>query len=142
MGKHDRFELVGNSSEEPVSPILEARYPITRHSNNPFKYQSKILKISTRLFCGWLRNLAPPKGWLKPYVYIYIYNTYIMGCLVLFTTHQLVQDFAGPSTVCQKKVPGPKAVFLFLPPGPGPSSPPEPWLWIHPEWYSKNDPQW
>ena len=65
-----------------------------------------------------------------------------MGCLVLFTTHQLVQDFAGPSTVCQKKVPGPKAVFLFLPQGPGPSSPPEPWLWIHPEWYSKNDPQW
>jgi hypothetical protein len=141
MGKHDRFELVGNSSEEPVSPILEARYPITRHSNNPFKYQSKILKISTRLFCGWLRNLAPPKGWLKPYVYIYI--QYIYNGMFSVVYHPSTgAGFRWPIHCLPKKVPGPKAVFLFLPQGPGPSSPPEPWLWIHPEWYSKNDPQW
>ena len=33
--------------------------------------------------CGWLRNPAPPKGWLKP-----------QQNNGMFTIYQLVQDFA------------------------------------------------
>ena len=47
---------------------------------------------------GWLRNPAPPTGWLKqlkPYIYIYIYR---MGCLPSINWCRISQ----PSTVLQQ----------------------------------------
>jgi len=42
-----------------------------------------VFSKNTAQYCGWLRNPAPPKGWLKPKQ-----NT------GMFTIYQLAQDFA------------------------------------------------
>jgi hypothetical protein len=40
---------------------------ITRYNMRREPTKAGILPATTETYCGWLRNPAPPKGWLKPY---------------------------------------------------------------------------